>query len=49
MAAARLGLSIVAAIVAVHNGRVEAHPGPNGGAAFIVRLPVVGTLRLDDR
>lgn len=44
-----LGLSIVAAIVAAHNGRVEAHSGPKGGATFIVRLPVVGTPGLDDR
>ncbi len=44
-----LGLSIVAAIVALHNGRVEAHRGPNGGATFIVRLPVVGTPGFDDR
>jgi two-component system OmpR family sensor kinase len=43
-----LGLSIVAAIVAAHNGRVEAHAGPHRGATFVVQLPVDRTTGLDD-
>ncbi len=39
---AGLGLSIVAAIVAAHGGRVAATPTPGGGATFTVRLPVSG-------
>jgi two-component system OmpR family sensor kinase len=35
-----LGLSIVAAIVAAHGGRVEAAPGEQGGAIFTIRLPL---------
>lgn len=39
-----LGLSIVAAIVANHEGEVDVVPTPGGGATFRVRLPlVVGT------
>jgi two-component system, OmpR family, sensor kinase len=34
-----LGLSIVAALVAAHGGRVEAEPTPGGGATFRVWLP----------
>jgi two-component system, OmpR family, sensor kinase len=36
---AGLGLSIVAAIVGAHGGRVSASAAPNGGAAFTVGLP----------
>jgi two-component system OmpR family sensor kinase len=39
---AGLGLSIVAAIVASHGGRVEAAPRPGGGATFTIWLPVLG-------
>ena len=35
-----LGLSIVAAVVMAHGGRVSAHPTPGGGATFEVDLPV---------
>jgi two-component system, OmpR family, sensor kinase len=38
-----LGLSIVAALVAAHRGRVEAGPTPGGGATFRVRLPSTAT------
>jgi two-component system OmpR family sensor kinase len=34
-----LGLSIVAAVVAAHGGRVEALPTPGGGATFRVEVP----------
>lgn len=44
-----LGLSIVAAIVAADNGRVEARRGPNGGATFLVRLPLRSAAGLDDK
>jgi two-component system OmpR family sensor kinase len=37
---AGLGLSIVAAIVAAHGGRVAATPGPAGGATFTIWLPL---------
>lgn len=35
-----LGLSIVAALVAAHSGRVEVDATPGGGATFRVRLPL---------
>jgi two-component system, OmpR family, sensor kinase len=34
-----LGLSIVAAVVAAHQGQVEVRQTPGGGATFVVRLP----------
>ena len=36
-----LGLAIVAAIVAQHQGRVGVAQTPGGGATFVVRLPQV--------
>jgi two-component system, OmpR family, sensor kinase len=36
---AGLGLAIVAAIVAAHDGRVRAENAPDGGALFTVALP----------
>jgi two-component system OmpR family sensor kinase len=35
-----LGLAVVAALVAVHDGRVEVAETPGGGATFRVRLPL---------
>ena len=35
-----LGLSIVSAVATVHGGSVEAGEGPEGGAGFLVRLPL---------
>ena len=40
-----LGLSIVAALVAAHGGRVETEPTPGGGATFRVWLPRVFSMR----
>ncbi len=37
---AGLGLSIVAAVVAAHHGRVYVEETPGGGATFVVELPV---------
>jgi signal transduction histidine kinase len=34
-----LGLSIVASVVAAHNGHLQAHALPNGGLTITVRLP----------
>jgi two-component system sensor histidine kinase KdpD len=34
-----LGLAICQAIVGAHGGRIEAHPGPRGGARFEFTLP----------
>ncbi len=42
---AGLGLSIVSAIVAAHQGRVSLRPTPGGGATFIVEIPVKGRER----
>ena len=35
-----LGLSIVAAVTAAHGGRSFAEPGDDGGARFVIRLPL---------
>jgi signal transduction histidine kinase len=35
-----LGLSIVRAVVDGHGGRVELHDSPDGGARFVVRIPL---------
>jgi len=40
---AGLGLSIVAAIVAAHGGRIHVEASPGRGAAFVVRLPGVAS------
>jgi two-component system OmpR family sensor kinase len=40
-----LGLSITAAIVAAHNGRIEATATPGAGATFRVKLPLFSTPR----
>jgi len=37
---AGLGLSIVAAVVEAHGGRADARPTPNGGATFVITLPL---------
>jgi two-component system, OmpR family, sensor kinase len=38
-----LGLSIVAAVVAAHDGSVAAEPTPGGGATFVIALPLAGS------
>lgn len=43
-----LGLSIVAAIVAAHQGDVEVSETPGGGATFVIRLPRVATTDAHD-
>jgi two-component system OmpR family sensor kinase len=40
-AGAGLGLAIVSDIVAAHRGRVSAHNAPDGGAVFVLELPVL--------
>jgi two-component system sensor histidine kinase KdpD len=42
-----LGLTITRAIVAAHNGQIEAHNGPAGGACFVFRLPLGEAPALD--
>jgi two-component system OmpR family sensor kinase len=37
---AGLGLSIVAAVVEAHGGSAEARPTPDGGATFVITLPL---------
>ena len=44
-----LGLAIVAAIVAAHNGRVGVAATPGGGATFVVRLPTANSQQLVSR
>ncbi|MGH9172494.1 MAG: sensor histidine kinase [Acidimicrobiales bacterium] len=39
-----LGLSIVAAVVAAHHGRVTIHSTPGGGTTILVELPIVQPL-----
>ncbi len=39
-----LGLSIVQKVVLDHGGTVELDDAPGGGARFVVRLPIAGTL-----
>jgi two-component system OmpR family sensor kinase len=41
---AGLGLAIVAALVAAHDGSVEVESAPGEGATFRVRLPVLGNI-----
>jgi two-component system, OmpR family, sensor kinase len=43
---AGLGLSIVAAIVAAHEGQVSARSTPGGGATLTVRLPIAGPTKI---
>jgi signal transduction histidine kinase len=43
-AGAGLGLSIVAALVEGHGGRVTAANAPGGGASFVIRLPLPSEL-----
>jgi two-component system OmpR family sensor kinase len=38
-----LGLAIVASIVSAHNGSIDVHETPGGGATFTISLPVLHT------
>jgi two-component system OmpR family sensor kinase len=42
-----LGLSIVAALVAAHRGKVSVQTAPGAGATFTVRLPLQSTAEVD--